>query len=381
VKTSFWWLGAHAALSFVMFESPALAANALPQFLGVNAVTRTPIIVTEEQLEVSCMGDPPLLDCASSSVLTLSNRTAGRVDLHLEVDATANAWSVDGAAMAVTGDATGDGLMLLQAPVVFAAQQTIRIKVTYATVRFDGRPEATNLQIQGFDLSPPITYWHPLVAHPAERATAVELWTTGVRSDRYKQVLKHSVQITIPAGWEVHSTPGLVTTNDRGERQITLSSTDSSPADGPHFRMQTVLNAPPKPFPLGPFAAVGYRWEQRCPSCKDSVFVRAGIDLSLCYFFSLGVAGEYSDSKHSLGALTLDFTAPLNILSKYVPMVRLGAGVPVRLLSSPEIGIRGQLQVGYNLHYANLAGGLMADWFPGSSNGRWALAPMLVLGI
>ena len=368
-------------LTLCITAHQARAASALPQFLGANSITPTPVVVTDEQLEVHCTGGPPTLHCASSSIITLQNPTAAAVEVQFEVDIAANAWSVDGKSMAVKGDPTGDGLLLLADAAVIGPQQSISVRVSYAPATFDGSPDAASLIIPGLELSAPITFRHPLVARPYAPAVAVELCATGVRSDRYARVSKHTADITVPSQWEIHSKTGTLETNDKGEHVIHASSATSPPASDPHFKTQAVLNAPPKWFPLGPFAAVGYRWVDDCPSCKSTVLVRGGFDLALGYLWSLGLAGEYSDSKHAVAALTLDFSLPLYVLSGYAPLVVVGAGAPIRIHGDPDLGVRAELAASYKLGFINLGGAFITDVYPHSSHGNWSVAPMALIGL
>ncbi len=367
-------LGALAALGLLAsIEGRASAGSmAQPKFFGAQSQSKhaPKIAVVDENVQVTCEAHAPYLECTGESVLTLENPTEGAVSIEVEVDQYAATLLVDGASYALASP-TADGTVRVAEPIAFEAHQKRVVATKYRTYSLRG---------DGYDgdylMRPGLSARHPLVGSYPGPPTATDLMIAGVYDERFASFGLRKVTLKVPASWDLGAHDGVDQGVDHGVRTVALVPT----VPGTPLLMNARLGYPTGLLVRGgPIFGLGYGFESSCSSCSNGPRVRVGWETGVGRFFLFGLAGETADARRELVAATIDVAVPvLPNVTRWMPSIAVGVGLPVRIARSPQLGLRAEASLMWKVADLSLGVGVVSDWFFAQS---WhSHTPTLLLG-
>jgi hypothetical protein len=364
---------AASALLALLETSAAAGSMAQPKFYGAQSQSKhaPKIAVVDETIDVGCVAHEPFLECTGGSVLTLENPTDDAISLEVEVDQYASSLLVDGASYALPAP-TADGTVRVEQPVEFAPHQK-RVAVTkYRTFTFRGDGYEGD-----FLMRPGLSARHPLVGSYPGPPTATDLMVAGVYVERFASFGLRKVTLRVPAGWDLGAHDGVDQGVDGSVRTIALVPTVA----GAPLLLNARLGYPARTVVRGgPLFGVGYGFESRCAGCESAPRVRFGWETGVGRFFVFGLSGESAGTHREVAAATLDLAIPVfpNV-TRWIPSITLGAGVPVRVARTPQVGVRAQASLLWKLGDVSVGVGIESDWFFAQS---WhSHTPMVLFGL
>jgi hypothetical protein len=365
-------LAAFAAL--VMLEASASAGSmAQPKFYGAQSQSKhsPKIAVVDETIDVTCVAHEPFLECTGSSVLTLSNPTAKAVSLEIEVDQYASSLLVDGGAYPLPAP-TADGTVRVAQTVDFEPSQKRVLITKYRSFSFRGDGHDGD-----FLMRPGLSARHPLVGSYAGPPTATDLMVAGVYDDRFARFGLRKITLRVPADWGLGAHDGVDEGADGNVRTVAMVPT----VPGAPLLMNARLGYPVRTLVRGgPLFGVGYGFESGCAGCVNAPRVRFGWETGVGRFFVFGLSGESAGTHREVAAATIDVAVPVfpNV-TRWIPSISVGAGLPVRIARTPQLGLRAQASLLWKLGDVSLGVGVESDWFFAQS---WhSHTPMLLIGL
>ena len=335
-------VGAAGALStigtlLILLASASASAGAPPAFFGADAQTRTPVVVTDEHMEVECHGGGTRLRCVGRSVMALHNPTGNEEVVVLVVDQEATGLTVDGETADMAGQPTSGEAVLLSTPLVLAANEHRTLEVRYDDPwLLDGSAAAGDI------LDPVLVTRHPLMAPYPGKPTPVQIDVSGSNPRRWSGVERHSARIRFPSRWTLQPSSTVVA-SPVSEGRTDASARSDEPADRTPWRATAVIAVEEQTFHNGgPILGVGVLWNdvENCGKAECGR-TKVGYEVGVGSAVILGMSGEFGGDREEVLAPVVEYgLVPSMPGLPGVPSVGLGLGMPVRITAKRAAGLR-----------------------------------------